>query len=163
MNYLKNAFFAGLGVTVIIWSFYTVLQQPAPARYQNTNNQRLTTNSQIRIGDESIPVEIADTDAERNLGLSGRAILENGHGLLFIFDTSSKYGFWMKDMRFPIDIVWIDENWRIISVTRNVAPETYPKVFEPERAIRYALELNAGEAEKFGIDTGLILSLEGQI
>lgn len=156
MELLKKTFFSLLGLTVIVWSFYIVLTKPAPAKYQET---KPVSTWQVNTPDgQRIIVELANTPEKRERGLSSRDLLETGHGLLFIFDTPGTYGFWMKDMRFPIDIVWIDENWQIIAVERNVSPETFPQIFTPEKPIRYALELNAGEAEIFGIDTGGILS-----
>ena len=115
--------------------------------------------SALKVGEKLIPVELADSPLERTQGLSGRERLEEGTGLLFIFETSGNYGFWMKDMNFPIDIIWIDENWRVVSVAREVKPETYPMVIYPDGPSKYVLELNSGEALRLGIDTGLEVSL----
>ena len=66
----------------------------------------------------------------------------------------------MKDMNFPIDIIWIDESWRVIGVERDINPETFPKIFYPVRAIKYVLELPAGTAKEKGIDDGSIVYLD---
>ena len=63
----------------------------------------------IHIGRVPIAVAIADTLEKRTQGLSGRESLSANEGLLFVFSTSGAYGIWMKDMRFPIDIIWISE------------------------------------------------------
>lgn len=154
MQTLKNSFFLILGLAIIVWSFYTFLQRPAPAHYQGT--------PVLNIGGKTVSLEIADTDEKRTLGLSGRESLATGHGLLFIFDTRERYGFWMKEMRFPIDIVWIDDNWQVVGVDKVVLPETFPHMFYPPSAVKYVLELNAGEAQLLGIDTGSKLSFSGQ-
>ena len=156
---MKDKFFLLIGILIIAWSFYAVLQRPAPAKYQKTDNSlQLSVNSFIRIGDKNISVEIADTDEERTLGLSGRESLESDYGLLFVFDTPGKYGFWMHDMNFSIDIIWIDENWKVVGIERLVNPDTYPKIFYPIETIKYVLEINSGESSRLGIDTGSVLS-----
>lgn len=80
--------------------------------------------------------------------------------MLFVFDISDLYGFWMKDMRFSIDIVWIDADWKIVGVERNVTRTTYPQIFVPKIPIKYVLELPSGEFEKLGVDIGSQMYLE---
>ena len=91
-------------------------------------------------------MEIANTDAERTQGLSGRASLPAGTGLLFVFESPGKYGFWMKDMNFPIDIVWLGDGMLPVGIEKNVSPDSYPQVFYPPVPVRYVLEVNAGES-----------------
>lgn len=97
-------------------------------------------------GGRQIPVSIADTELSRQKGLSNTLSLREGTGKLFIFDTAGTYGFWMKDMRYPIDIVWIDADWTVVGVANGVAPESYPSVVYPPTSVQYVLELNKGEA-----------------
>lgn len=152
---MKNTFFLILGILIIGGSFYLFLQKPAPAHYQKkADSLQLIANSFIQIGDQTISVEIADTDEERMRGLSGRESLASGHGLLFIFETPAKYGFWMKDMKFPIDIIWIGSDWKVVGIQSMVNPDTYPEVFYPPVSVKYILEINSGEASRLGIDTG---------
>jgi len=95
----------------------------------------------------------------RQKGLSGRESLSPKSGMLFVFDSSSeKNCFWMKDMKFAIDMVWIDDQKNVVTVTQNVGPDTYPSVFCPEVSVKYGLEINAFSAEKYGIKTGEKLS-----
>ena len=74
--------------------------------------------------------------------------------MLFVFDANDYHGIWMKDMRFPIDIIWIAEDKTIVEITRNVAPETYPTIFKPPRPVRYVIETNPYFAESFSINVG---------
>lgn len=141
------------------WSFYMFLQQPAPAKYQKPSTWQVD-GSVLKVGNRSIPIELADTDAERVQGLSGRESLQHGSGLLFLFEKMGIQGFWMKDMKFAIDIVWIDENWTVIGIERAVEPDSYPTVFYSNGPVKYVLELNSGEAAALGIDIGLKLSLD---
>ena len=96
---------------------------------------------------------IASTSAHVELGLSGRASLPKDAGMLFVFPKTSTYGFWMKDMKFPIDIVWIGENKSVVGITPKISPDTYPKIYYPPSDIRYVLELNSGGAAEYGVAT----------
>ena len=98
----------------------------------------------LTIGETKIAVEIADTDASRARGLSGRPSLAENTGLLFIFDRADYHSFWMKKMRFPIDIIWLDDNWRVVDLTENISPQDFPKTYPPRAPARYVLEINAG-------------------
>ena len=109
---------------------------------------------QLEIGNATIKIEIADTETERTQGLSDRTNLAPDTGLLFIFPTITTPNFWMKDMFFPIDIIWLDENWKIIGIEKNLTPETYPKLFFPPSPIKYVLEVNAGFSTKNNLKTG---------
>ena len=106
-------------------------------------NKLTYETTQIQIGSTLITAEIADTPAKRELGLSGRPALPADRGILFIFDQPDRHGFWMKDMNFPIDIVWLDENKRVVNITKNLQPNSYPQLFYPPQDIKYALEIKA--------------------
>jgi uncharacterized membrane protein (UPF0127 family) len=110
----------------------------------------------------SIPVSIADTPIARARGLSGTQSLPQGTGKLFIFDTPDVYGFWMKDMRYSLDIVWIDSAWQVVGVTLDVAPETYPTTFFPPSAVQYVLELNTGDTSVDTLSVGTKLTFVRQ-
>lgn len=101
-----------------------------------------------------VRVSVADDPALRTKGLSGVESLRANEGKLFVFDTSSKHGIWMKDMRFPIDILWIDENLRIIHIAERIDPSTYPTIFAPEQDARFVLETNAFFVDSFRISVG---------
>lgn len=107
---------------------------------------------------QGISLEVADTDAERVKGLSDRPSLPDDCGLLFVYGQASRHGIWMKDMHFPIDIVWLDEDKKIVHLLEHVQPETYPDVFQPSAPARYIIELNAGMAQQSGFSVGRQLS-----
>lgn len=113
----------------------------------------------MAVGGHPIEVEIAGTQAERVRGLSGRRDLAPGNGLLFVFPASATYGFWMKEMHFPIDIIWIGENRRIVHIAADVAPATFPTVFTPPRPARYVLEMPALSMRKMGVTPGAAVTL----
>ena len=106
------------------------------------------------IGGAELKVEIADTPQKRIDGLSGRQNLDQNKGMLFIFEKPDHYSFWMKNMKFPIDIIWIDENKKIIDITKNASQESYPERFSPKIPAKYVLEVNAGWADKHNVKIG---------
>ena len=104
----------------------------------------LVTVYGVYIGDVPLWTEVADTEEKRRIGLSGREPLKEGQGMLFIFDKPDFYGIWMKDMNFPIDIVWIDEELNIVDVKSGAKPESYPETFRPAQKSLYVVETVAG-------------------
>jgi uncharacterized membrane protein (UPF0127 family) len=106
------------------------------------------------IGETSVTLDIADTDLERILGLGGRDSLPKNHGMLFIFEEKAEHGIWMKDMKFSIDIIWLNEYSEVIYIERNVSPNTFPKVFGPQKPSSYVLEFNAGFVSRNNIKVG---------
>ena len=103
---------------------------------------------------KTISVSIADTEAAREKGLGGRTSLGLDEGMLFVFPKEGKYAFWMKDMRFAIDIVWLSKDSIIIYMKENISPDTYPASFAPNSPAAYVLELPAGYAESHGVRIG---------
>ncbi len=93
----------------------------------------------------------ANTIESREKGLGGMDKLSDNSIMLFTFDHSDNYGFWMKDMKFPIDIIWLDEDYKIIHIEEKVSPESYPKIFYPGEKSLYVIEMNAGFAKKYDI------------
>ncbi len=108
---------------------------------------------------EKITFDVSDTDAKKELGLSGRTSLLPGTGMIFLFDKKDRYGFWMKDMNFSIDIVWVDDNFTVLDIKENVSPETYPQVFMPSESSKIVLELPAGFCAKKKITTGSVFKI----
>jgi uncharacterized membrane protein (UPF0127 family) len=108
----------------------------------------------ITLNNERFDLDLAKTPAERAKGLSGTGLLPAGTGKLFVFDTLESHGFWMKDMNYPIDIIWFDQNMYIVGISKNLAPNTYPKVFYPDSLSLYTLEVNAGVADQLNLNSG---------
>ena len=123
---------AVVGIVVLALSYNFLAQN-------NAKNAPKT----LKIGVSLLNIEIAKTDLDRERGLSGRVELAENEGLLFIFDREGYYGFWMKDMNFPIDIAWLDKNKKIIHIEENILPETYPKIFNATSTSLYVLETRA--------------------
>jgi len=120
----------------------------------------------IRIGRARFFVEIADEPEEYSRGLSGREKLAANKGMLFIFSQPGNYGFWMKEMKFPLDFVWIKGD-QVVGLTENTPPPqftTYDVVnlplYYPPEAVDKVLEVNAGAVEKFKIKIGDLVKLK---
>lgn len=113
----------------------------------------------IRLAGQELRVSVVGTPEERAKGLSGRTGLALGEGMLFVFDTEAKYRFWMKDMLFSIDILWLSGDGKVVYLRENVSPATYPEVFAPNAPARYVLELPAGFVKDNNVVVGDIVRL----
>ncbi len=146
-----------LGFVFIILDSNPAYRQTGPISpiEENPENTGDTVEQKIlSIGETSIQIEIADEPAELSRGLSGRESLGEDEGLLFIFDKPGIYPFWMKEMHFPIDIIWIGEDMRVVDITRSATPESYPKTFSPSTPVPYVLEVNANFSDRENIKPG---------
>jgi uncharacterized protein len=114
--------------------------------------------SSVCINTKCISVDTAFTETEREQGLSGTDPIPKDHGLLFIFQEPDRYGFWMKDMNYPIDIIWISGEGRIVSTKEGATPESFPETFFSEEPSLYVLETLAGFVKENGIKIGDIVS-----
>ncbi|QQS20093.1 DUF192 domain-containing protein [Candidatus Saccharibacteria bacterium] len=118
------------------------------------NHSSVTLNH----GNYSYNLEKAVSPALREKGLGDRKNLAKGKGMLFVFETPEKVCFWMKDMKFSIDIIWLDAQKRVTHIEQAVSPSTYPQSYCPDQPAKYVIELNTGEAARSGIHTGQTLS-----
>ena len=108
-------------------------------------------------------VEVASTPEQSERGLGYRDELPEDAGMLFDLHETRIPQFWMKGMRFPLDMVWIGEDKRVVAVTANVPPQPGAADDElarisPPVAVRYVLEVNAGTAQRQGIAAGTQLT-----
>ena len=114
----------------------------------------------VSVGGAAFDVEIAFTREDRERGLSGRDGLAAGAGMLFVFENGRASSFWMRDMRFALDFVWIGDGCEVIEIHADVpAPPAGTDAgllptYSSESPARYNLEINAGEAAKRGVEVG---------
>lgn len=159
----KSLFYVGY-ISILLIVGYIYLHQNFVNKNKNNNiNTENTLNTSfltpIKIGKTMLLVDVADTNKSRELGLSGSKELEYSEGLLFVFDKPQIGSFWMKDMNYPIDIIWINEQKKVIGVEKSVSPDTFPQTFSSKEQILYVLETKAGFFENKKIQIGDILSL----
>jgi hypothetical protein len=108
----------------------------------------------VKIGGVTLKIDLATTPEAQTQGLSGRKSLAEDAGMLFIFPESGKYFFWMKDMNFPIDMIWLGADQKIIYLKKNALPKLFPETYGPDIASKYVLEVSANFCEKNNLKVG---------
>lgn len=123
--------------------------------------------TEIKVGTSTIYAQVADTEHKRSMGLSYTENIGDNAGMLFIFDEESPKNFWMRDMYFDLDIIWLDKNKEVVGFFENVSKETYnklqpelSKIYHSPENTKYVLEVNAGTIEKLKIKAGNILDFK---
>ena len=110
----------------------------------------------LSVGKTRIAVETAATAWQRARGLSGRAGLDQDSGMLFLYQTPARHGFWMKGMKFPLDFIWVSGD-RVVEITENVPapkPGEAPLKLTPKVEVDKVLEVGSGFAAKHQIKVG---------
>lgn len=116
--------------------------------------QQFLAKPTLILNNRAFLIELANTPEKQARGLSGRTNLAENHGMLFDFTENVIPNFWMKEMHFPLDIIWLDGNKTVVDWEENISPDTFPKTFSPSKPVRYVLEINAGWAEKLNLKIG---------
>ncbi|MFA5999964.1 MAG: DUF192 domain-containing protein [Candidatus Paceibacterota bacterium] len=137
-------------VVVIIIVFFVFLFSSGLLFKRKIDN----TISYLKIAGETILVGVSVTPEELARGLSGRDSLEKNQGMLFVFDQPAERSFWMKDMNFPIDIIWLGMDKKVTHIEKDVQPESYPATFSGGSDALYVLEVNAGFSDKHNLRVG---------
>ena len=146
---LRKTIFISINVSLCIIQLFTFNQSFAE---EIVYSHAIVTTST----GEEIPVEVADTLKKRSLGLGKRTSLKKGWGMLFVFEKRKPHRFWMKDMQFPLDIIWLD-NHRIVHIIHNAKPSNStdePEVMTSPVPVNFVLEIAAGRAAKLRLKTG---------
>ncbi len=104
----------------------------------------------LTVDNKHYKLEVAATDSERSQGLGGRIGMARDRGMLFEYANPGVRCFWMKDMHFPLDIIWLNSQSRVVKIEANVSPDTYPRQFCASPA-QNVIELNAGESRQLHI------------
>lgn len=124
-----------------------------------------TISAEVQINEAKFTVEVAKTREKRNRGLGGREKMASDAGMLFIFEKEDKYPFWMKDLKFPLDFIWIKKD-KIVDILQNIPPpvpdqkdESLP-IYVSREPIDKVLEINGGTAERLNIKVGDIVKFK---
>lgn len=114
---------------------------------------------EIKIRSTIIQIEVADTKDKRSKGLGGRESLASNSGMLFVFPQPNKYSFWMKGLKFPLDLIWIRNN-QVVDIIKNAKQpdfnqkdETLP-IYLPRESVDMVLEVNSGFVDQNNIRMG---------
>lgn len=106
---------------------------------------QLQPHTTLHLGDGIFTAQVAKTQAARDKGLTNTPSLNVDNAMIFVYDTDGKWPINMKDMNFPIDIVWLNKDKQVVYIVKNVPPESYPyEQFVPKDDARYVVELAAG-------------------
>lgn len=139
--------FVGLFLVAQIYAYTT----PEIVSIQVLNNHSTQT---------TIFAELAESSEERKIGLSYRNSIGIDEGMLFVFKNDGFHSFWMKDMNFPLDIIWLDKEQTVIHIEQAVSPDSFPQSFSPQTPARYVLEVKANAVETLGIEIGTQLDID---
>jgi uncharacterized protein len=156
---------ASVSISIVLIYIFSIFF-PSPLNMihydQKSYSQSGTNNtfpSSVKIKGLIIHVDLAITSDQQEKGLSIKNNLSNNEGMLFPFSAPGDYSFWMKDMKFPLDIIWIDSNSKIVHIEKNLQPCVFilfcPTYSPPANSnTKYVLEVNANYTTKNNINVG---------
>jgi len=151
-------------VAILVFGFFKKTQtdnlsksvEPTPSNESLPISATITTPSGAEIS-----VRVADDPKERELGLSYFPVLPENQGMLFLFEKTGNYPFWMKGMNFPLDIIWLkkisETSFQVVYVAKNVKPSTYPNFIDPKTEADAVLEVASGQTIVLDIVEGVVL------
>ena len=140
-------------ILVCILSFIFLLLSGSRTNPSSQNNCESPSSKSEIFHCNVTKLEYAVEPDQWELGLSGQDSMPAEQGMLFVYGEPSRQCIWMKDMKFSLDIVWLNENKQITKLLKDVSPDTYPTSFCAEDT-RYVLEVNSGVMDKLGIGVG---------
>lgn len=160
----KNDFFISLVIVFLVVGFLIALTffsldkekilELKPEVSSEAENLDINKIQYIKIADKILKIDLALTSETQQQGLSERNKLAEDEGMLFVFNHMDKYSFWMKDMNFALDIIWIGEDFRVVYIKKNALPESYPETFTPDKNAKYVLEVNASFSRENNLKVG---------
>ncbi len=145
---LRKILFLGL-VIILAVVFILVMWEQVPSTFYPKT---------VSLEGRAFSLEIAATREAQARGLSGRESLCDTCGMLFTFRLAAQQSFWMKDMRFPLDIIWLRDG-EVVAIEHTI-PADASAIFSPESSANQVLEVNAGAAQSVIVGDVLIFSTE---
>ncbi|MCL4437535.1 DUF192 domain-containing protein [Patescibacteria group bacterium] len=146
-----------LVVAMTLFGIYAAVIAPARVNMKSQAPAAAPTGSVVTIDGHQFGVKVAVSSSDQEKGMSIFNSLPQDEGMLFLFPSYSYYGFWMKNMKFPIDIIWINED-KIAGIQENAPVENLPDYqlpnYYPPEAINKVLEINAGLSQEYGFKVG---------
>jgi uncharacterized protein len=109
-----------------------------------------------------VEAAVAETDAARARGLMFRGPLTDAEGMLFVFARADRYGFWMQNVRAPLDIIWLDGRGRVVGMVENAPPCDTPPcpTFVPATPALFVVEVAGGFVRRHGISAGDVVTIQ---
>jgi uncharacterized protein len=139
------------------------------ARAEEVNNNtnflraRKCAKGNVTIDGFSLTADLALSSEQKEKGLSVKEKLKENESMLFVFEKPGKLSFWMKDMKFPIDIIWLDNNGKIVHIEENLEPCSLVFVcpsYTPNTDSQYVLETVAGITQRLNVSVGTDVDFE---
>jgi len=120
--------------------------------------------TKIKIKDKTYTLEIAGTIAQKTKGLSQRKNLCPDCGMIFVYSFEQRLPFWMKDTFIPLDMVWLNQDGRIVHLEKTVPPQSKDGngrylLYQPQQLAQYVIELNAGQIDQRQLKIGDLIDL----
>ena len=160
---------AGVAAALVVGSSDKLKPKAKTAQQQivNTACGPYRKDGVMTINNQPISVEIAYTAASKAKGLGGRPCIQPNQGMLFDFGKDGHYAIWMKDMKFPIDVIWISSEHKIAAITIDFKPSTYDNQ-NPQKSVRwgnqiparYVLEVKANTAKQLHLALGMLVHFQ---
>ena len=151
----RNQALIPIAVAAVIIGIVGVLSIPSDSKLESVEFPRGT----IKLDDKILEVQIADTEARRVRGLMFQNQLPYSEGMIFVFNDSGIYSLWMLNMQFSLDMIWFDENGKVVHIEENIPPcKSATEIMAcqsivPSGEAKFILEVTAGFVKEFGITT----------
>ena len=149
-------------IAAVIVGIAGIMSLPSDVKLESVEFPRGT----VKIDSTVLEVQVADTDPRRVRGLMFQKQLPLDEGMLFVFDDANPRSIWMLNMQFPLDIIWIDDNGKVVFIEKNVPPcktavetVTCPSYKGGSKDAKYVLEVTAGFVDAFKITTESTLEI----
>jgi hypothetical protein len=149
-------------IAAVIVGIAGILSLPSDVKLESVEFPR----GIVKIDGVVLEVQIADTDPRRARGLMFQEQLPLDEGMLLVFDDANKRSIWMLNMQFPLDVIWIDDNSRVVFIEKNIPPcktaletVTCPSYKGGSKDAKYVLEVTAGFVDAFKITTESTLEI----
>ena len=158
MRMPKSAWLTTAAVTILVVGISAWVVMSA---YSGPNKETQTQSAYL-VGDTyCLQLDVAQSPEKKRRGLSDRRTLAADEGMLFLYERPGRYGFWMKDMNFPIDIIWLDKDNRVVGLKREAQPESFPETFRPKKSAKKVIEVVSGFTKTENINLGDRLKIFG--
>ncbi len=154
MKAIKNFRVLAIVLAVVAVGAFAALQQNASPDATGKCGPYRNDKSVI-ISGQTFKTEVVTTKKEQATGLSNRPCIEPDQAMMFVFDTPGQYAIWMKEMKFPIDVLWVSPDKKVVGIERGVEPSTYPDSFaNKDQPATHILELKSGRAKQLDVKIG---------
>ena len=149
----RNQALIPIAIAAVIIGIVGVLSIPSDSKLESVEFPRGT----IKVDDKVLEVQIADTEARRVRGLMFQNQMPYSEGMIFVFNESGIYSLWMLNMQFSLDMIWFDENGKVVHIEQNIPPcKSATEIMAcqsivPSGNAKYILEVTSGFVKEFGI------------